>query len=57
MNARAVGYLLKDASRDEVIDALQRFAAGEEALNSASAPGCCDARPNATPTVQYRPKT
>ncbi|PAU61876.1 response regulator transcription factor [Pseudomonas sp. PICF141] len=35
MNAGAVGYLLKDASRDEVIDALQRVAAGEEALNSA----------------------
>lgn len=35
MNAGAVGYLLKDASRDEVIDALQRVAAGEAALNSA----------------------
>ena len=35
MNAGAVGYLLKDASRSEVIDALQRVAAGEEALNSA----------------------
>jgi DNA-binding NarL/FixJ family response regulator len=35
MNAGAVGYLLKDASRDEVIDALRRVAAGEEALNSA----------------------
>ena len=35
MNAGAVGYLLKDASRDEVIDALQRIAAGEEVLNSA----------------------
>ncbi|KZN20131.1 MULTISPECIES: response regulator [Pseudomonas] len=35
MNAGAVGYLLKDASRNEVIDALQRVAAGEEALNSA----------------------
>jgi len=35
MNAGAVGYLLKDASRAEVIDALQRVAAGEEALNSA----------------------
>jgi DNA-binding NarL/FixJ family response regulator len=35
MNAGAVGYLLKDASRDEVINALQRVAAGEEALNSA----------------------
>ena len=35
MNAGAVGYLLKDASRDEVIDALQRVAAGEEVLNSA----------------------
>ncbi|WP_460145845.1 response regulator [Pseudomonas sp. S2_A02] len=34
MNAGAVGYLLKDASRDEVINALQRVAAGEEALNS-----------------------
>ncbi|NCE89394.1 response regulator transcription factor [Pseudomonas sp. L13] len=34
MSAGAVGYLLKDASRDEVIDALQRVAAGEEALNS-----------------------
>ncbi|MCK3838820.1 MULTISPECIES: response regulator transcription factor [Pseudomonas] len=33
MSAGAVGYLLKDASRDEVIDALQRVAAGEEALN------------------------
>lgn len=35
MNAGAVGYLLKDASRAEVIDALQRVAAGEEALNNA----------------------
>lgn len=35
MNAGAVGYLLKDASRNEVIDALQRVAAGEAALNSA----------------------
>ncbi|NWD68812.1 response regulator transcription factor [Pseudomonas gingeri] len=35
MNAGAMGYLLKDASRDEVIHALQRIAAGEEALNSA----------------------
>ena len=35
MAAGAVGYLLKDASRDEVIGALQRVAQGEEALNSA----------------------
>lgn len=35
MSAGAVGYLLKDASRDDVIDALKRVAAGEEALNSA----------------------
>ena len=35
MTAGAVGYLLKDASRDEVINALQRVAAGEEVLNSA----------------------
>lgn len=35
MSAGAVGYLLKDASRDEVIGALQRVAQGEEALNSA----------------------
>lgn len=35
MSAGAVGYLLKDASRDEVIDALQRVAAGAEVLNSA----------------------
>ncbi|WPN60535.1 response regulator transcription factor [Pseudomonas sp. P9_31] len=34
MLAGAVGYLLKDASRLEVIDALQRVAAGEQALNS-----------------------
>ncbi|UVM52946.1 MULTISPECIES: response regulator [unclassified Pseudomonas] len=34
MHAGAVGYLLKDASRLEVIDALQRVAAGEQALNS-----------------------
>jgi DNA-binding NarL/FixJ family response regulator len=33
--AGAVGYLLKDATRDEVIQALRRVAAGEEALNSA----------------------
>ncbi|WP_462380163.1 response regulator [Pseudomonas sp. Marseille-QA0892] len=33
--AGAVGYLLKDATREEVISALQRVAAGEEALNSA----------------------
>ncbi|SDY38533.1 response regulator transcription factor [Pseudomonas sp. NFIX28] len=32
--AGAVGYLLKDASRSEVLDALQRVAQGEEALNS-----------------------
>lgn len=32
--AGAVGYLLKDASRDEVITALRRVAAGEDALNS-----------------------
>lgn len=35
MTAGAVGYLLKDASRDEVIGALQRVAQGEEALNRA----------------------
>ena len=35
MAAGAVGYLLKDASREEVIDALQRVGQGEEALNSA----------------------
>ena len=35
MSAGATGYLLKDAARDEVIDALQRIAAGEEVLNSA----------------------
>ncbi|WP_419736157.1 response regulator [Pseudomonas sp. COR18] len=35
MQAGAVGYLLKDARRDEVIDALQRVARGEEALNNA----------------------
>ncbi len=35
MQAGAVGYLLKDARRDEVIEALQRVARGEEALNSA----------------------
>ncbi|EPM81891.1 LuxR family DNA-binding response regulator, partial [Pseudomonas syringae pv. actinidiae ICMP 18886] len=35
ISAGAVGYLLKDASRDEVIDGLQRVARGEEALNSA----------------------
>ena len=34
INAGAVGYLLKDASRDEVIAALQQVAAGGEALNS-----------------------
>ncbi|GGJ96626.1 response regulator [Pseudomonas matsuisoli] len=33
--AGAVGYLLKDATREEVIQALRRVAAGEEALNSA----------------------
>ncbi|MEK1912193.1 MAG: response regulator transcription factor [Pseudomonas chlororaphis] len=32
--AGAVGYLLKDASRGEVLGALQRVAQGEEALNS-----------------------
>lgn len=32
--AGAVGYLLKDATRDEVIASLRRVAAGEEALNS-----------------------
>lgn len=35
MNAGAVGYLLKDASRAEVIQALQHMAAGGEALNTA----------------------
>ncbi|WP_397458732.1 response regulator [Pseudomonas asplenii] len=35
MQAGAVGYLLKDARRDEVIEALQCVARGEEALNSA----------------------
>lgn len=35
MQAGAVGYLLKDARRDEVIDALQRVARGEEVLNNA----------------------
>lgn len=35
MAAGAVGYLLKDASREEVMDALRRVAAGEDALNSA----------------------
>lgn len=34
MNAGAKGYLLKDATRDEVIDALQRVAGGHEALDS-----------------------
>jgi DNA-binding NarL/FixJ family response regulator len=33
--AGAVGYLLKDASRDEVINGLRQVAAGEDALNSA----------------------
>ncbi|AZF42546.1 Two-component transcriptional response regulator, LuxR family [Pseudomonas sp. R1-43-08] len=35
MQAGAVGYLLKDASRTEVIQALQQVAAGGEALNTA----------------------
>lgn len=35
ITAGAVGYLLKDASRDEVIASLQRVARGEEALNGA----------------------
>ncbi|AZF32109.1 Two-component transcriptional response regulator, LuxR family [Pseudomonas sp. R4-35-07] len=35
MQAGAVGYLLKDASRAEVIQALQLVAAGGEALNTA----------------------
>ncbi|WP_460136320.1 response regulator [Pseudomonas sp. S1_E04] len=35
MHAGAVGYLLKDASRAEVIHALQQVAAGGEALNTA----------------------
>lgn len=35
MNAGALGYLLKDASRAEVIQALQHVAAGGEALNTA----------------------
>ncbi|MFW9266017.1 response regulator [Pseudomonas sp. NR3] len=34
IGAGAVGYLLKDASRAELIDALRRVAQGEEALNS-----------------------
>ncbi|SDX92351.1 response regulator transcription factor [Pseudomonas sp. NFACC08-1] len=34
IGAGAVGYLLKDASRDEVLEALKRVAQGEEALNS-----------------------
>jgi DNA-binding NarL/FixJ family response regulator len=35
MNAGALGYLLKDASRADVIQALQQVAAGGEALNAA----------------------
>ncbi|WP_295470274.1 response regulator transcription factor [uncultured Pseudomonas sp.] len=35
ISAGAVGYLLKDARRDEVIDSLRRVARGEEALNGA----------------------
>ncbi|MDT8905445.1 regulatory protein, luxR family [Pseudomonas sp. NFACC32-1] len=35
IDAGAVGYLLKDASREEVLDALRRVARGEETLNSA----------------------
>lgn len=35
IGAGAVGYLLKDASRAEMLDALKRVAQGEEALNSA----------------------
>ncbi|AZF16073.1 response regulator transcription factor [Pseudomonas sp. R3-18-08] len=35
MQAGAVGYLLKDAGRAEVIQALQQVAAGGEALNTA----------------------
>ena len=35
MNAGAVGYLLKDASRAEVIQALQKVGVGGEALNTA----------------------
>lgn len=34
IGAGAVGYLLKDASRDEVLDGLKRVAQGDEALNS-----------------------
>ncbi|WP_434581133.1 response regulator transcription factor [Pseudomonas sp. Z5-35] len=34
ISAGAVGYLLKDASRAEMLDALKRVAQGEEALNS-----------------------
>lgn len=34
IGAGAVGYLLKDASREEVLDALRRVARGEETLNS-----------------------
>ncbi|MFH7479504.1 DNA-binding response regulator, partial [Pseudomonas syringae pv. tagetis] len=35
ISAGAVGYLLKDARRDEVIAGLQRVARGEDALNRA----------------------
>ncbi|KQQ56261.1 LuxR family transcriptional regulator [Pseudomonas sp. Leaf127] len=35
ISAGAVGYLLKDARRDEMIASLQRVARGEEALNGA----------------------
>ncbi|AXA53693.1 response regulator [Pseudomonas thivervalensis] len=34
ISAGAVGYLLKDASRNEMLDALKRVAQGDEALNS-----------------------
>ena len=34
ISAGAVGYLLKDASRNEMLDALKRVARGDEALNS-----------------------
>ncbi|WP_426115340.1 response regulator [Pseudomonas sp. DSP3-2-2] len=63
MNAGAIGYLLKDASRGEVIDALQRVAAGEEAINSTVSArllrrmtqrNACDAIPTENLTARER---
>ncbi len=55
MNAGALGYLLKDASRAEVIQALQQVAAGGEALNAAVSARLCTAHGSNARPAAWRP--